>query len=64
VVFPASLVGCPVISVPAGFGGALDLPMGMQIIAPPRQDLALLRLAHAYEQAAGSVLGRLPAVLG
>jgi amidase len=64
VVFPASLSGCPVISVPAGFGGALDLPMGLQVIAPPRQDLALLRLAHAYEQAAGSVLARLPAVLG
>ena len=63
VVFPASLAGCPTISVPAGFGGAADLPMGLQIIAPPRQDLALLRLAHAYEQAAAPVLARLPAVL-
>lgn len=64
VVFPASLVGCPVISVPAGFGGALDLPMGLQLIAPPRQDLALLRLAHAYEQALGPVLARRPPALG
>ncbi|MBO1076364.1 amidase [Roseomonas marmotae] len=63
VVFPASLSGCPTISVPAGFGGALDLPMGLQIIAPPRQDLALLRLAHAYEQAITPVLARLPPAL-
>ncbi|MDB5370009.1 MAG: putative amidase [Roseomonas sp.] len=63
VVFPASLSGCPVISVPAGFGGAADLPMGMQIIAPPRQDLKLLRLAHAYEQAIGPVLRRLPPLM-
>jgi amidase len=63
VVFPASLSGCPVISVPAGFGGAAGLPMGMQIIAPPRQDLALLRLAHAYEQAIGPVLSRVPSLL-
>lgn len=60
VVFPVSLSGCPAISVPAGFGGERDLPMGIQIIAPPRQDLALLRLAHAYAQASGSVLSRLP----
>jgi amidase len=58
VVFPVSLSGCPAISVPAGFGGALDLPMGIQIIAPPRRDLALLRLAYAYEQAIGPVLSR------
>lgn len=63
VVFPASLSGCPVISVPAGFGGAANLPMGMQIIAPPRQDLALLRLAHAYEQAIAPMLERAPALL-
>jgi amidase len=63
VVFPASLTGCPVISVPAGFGGIANLPMGLQIIAPPRQDLALLRLAHAYEQAIGPLLARLPALL-
>jgi amidase len=60
VVFPASLSGCPAISVPAGFGGALDLPMGLQLIAPPRQDLALLRLAHAYEQAIAPILARCP----
>ena len=48
-VTPWTLAGCPVISVPVGFGAA-GLPMGMQLIGPPRGDLAVLRLAHAYEQ--------------
>jgi amidase len=63
VVFLGSLSGCPVLSVPAGFGGEAGLPMGLQIIAPPRQDLALLRLAHAYEQAIGPLLSRVPPLL-
>ena len=36
--------------MPVGFGAA-GLPMGMQLIGKPRGDLALLRLAHAYEPA-------------
>ncbi|MBB1627908.1 amidase [Achromobacter sp. UMC71] len=48
-VTPWTLAGCPVISVPVGFGAA-GLPMGMQLIGPPRGDLAVLQLAHAYEQ--------------
>ena len=34
-VTPWTLAGCPVISVPVGFGAA-GLPMGMQLIGPPR----------------------------
>lgn len=51
VVVPASLGGVPAISVPAGFGGPRDLPMGLQLIGRPRDDFALLQLAHAYDLA-------------
>ena len=51
----ATLAGLPCISVPVGFNPT-GLPMGMQLMGRPRQDLAVLRLAHAYEQAAQDVL--------
>jgi amidase len=50
VVVPATMAGCPAISVPAGFGGELNLPIGLQLIGPPRADLRLLSLAHAYDR--------------
>lgn len=53
-----SLTGCPAISVPAGFT-ADGLPVGFQIVAPPRRDFDLLCLAHAVEQANG-LTRRLP----
>lgn len=59
VVVPGSLSGCPVISVPAGFG-ASGLPMGIQIIGPHQADLAVLRLARGYERAASAELARTP----
>jgi amidase len=45
-----TVTGLPALSVPAGFtkGG---LPVGLQIVGKPRGDLALLKLAHCYEQA-------------
>lgn len=54
VVVPGTLSGMPIAAVPAGFGpkGA-GQPMGLQIIGPQREDLAVLQLAHAYEQASG-----------
>lgn len=52
VVTPGTMSGCPVAAVPAGFDGR-GRPMGMQIIGPPRRDLDVLRLAHAYEAALG-----------
>ncbi len=55
----ATFAGLPCISVPVGFSPA-GLPMGMQLMGRPRGDLAVLRLAHAYEQAAQNVLGRRP----
>jgi amidase len=51
VVTGITMTGCPVVCVPAGFNGA-GLSMGLQLVGPPRKDLAVLQLAHAYEQAA------------
>ena len=56
----ATLAGLPCISVPAGFGTG-GLPIGLQIIGPPQADLAVLRLAKAYEAAAGAVIDVRPA---
>lgn len=45
-----SFTGLPAISVPAGFtDDEPPLPVGIQIVAPWRQDLAALQLAHAFE---------------
>ena len=55
VVIYATFAGLPCISVPAGFNAA-GLPMGLQLIGKPQGDLALLQLAHAYEQSAQEVL--------
>lgn len=50
VVVPASMAGTPALAVPAGFGPG-DLPIGLQLMGPPRADLAVLRLGHAYDLA-------------
>jgi amidase len=55
----ATFAGLPAVCVPAGFSAA-GLPMGLQLIGPPRADAAVLQLAHAYEQAAADVLARRP----
>lgn len=44
-----TMTGCPALAVPAGFGGSLNLPIGLTIIAPYKQDLASLKLGAAYE---------------
>lgn len=51
VVVPASLIGLPAISVPVGFGGPDDLPMGLQLIGPRGADAKLLQLAERWHQA-------------
>jgi amidase len=48
VVIPASLIGLPAVSVPVGFGGPFDLPMGLQLIGRHGSDAQLLRLAQAW----------------
>lgn len=44
----ANLVGVPAISIPAGTHDGL--PIGLQLMAPQRQDRALLGIAKAYEE--------------
>ncbi|MDB5820670.1 MAG: amidase [Rhizobacter sp.] len=58
----ATLGGLPAISVPAGFD-ARGLPMGLQLIGRPQADLAVLRLARAYEMRAGDILDVVPSAL-
>ena len=47
-----TFMGCPAISVPAGFTRA-GLPVGLQIVGRHRADLSVLQLARAFEQATG-----------
>lgn len=49
---PYNLTGMPSISVPCGFNSA-GLPVGLQITGRLYQDSTVLKVAHAYEQAAG-----------
>jgi aspartyl-tRNA(Asn)/glutamyl-tRNA(Gln) amidotransferase subunit A len=48
---PVNLAGLPGISIPCGFTLA-GLPIGLQLIGKPFDEATLLRVAHAYEQAA------------
>jgi aspartyl-tRNA(Asn)/glutamyl-tRNA(Gln) amidotransferase subunit A len=47
---PASLAGLPGMSIPAGFGEAA-MPVGLQLIGNYFAEGALLRAAHAFQQA-------------
>ncbi|WP_083748595.1 amidase [Pelomonas sp. KK5] len=60
VVVGGTLAGVPALGVPAGFGGAMGLPIGLQVLAPALQDFSLLQLGHAYEQASGYTKRRSP----
>ncbi len=46
---PVNLAGLPGISVPCGFSNGL--PIGLQLIGRPFDEVTVLRAAHAYEQA-------------
>lgn len=48
--YAITVTGCPSISVPCGFTPD-GLPVGLQIVGPPHADVAVLQLAHAFEQA-------------
>src|SRR5262245_34837876 len=56
-----TMMSNPAISVPAGFS-ASGLPVGLQIVGRHRDELSLLQLAHAFEQATHHGK-RLPSVL-
>jgi amidase len=59
VVIYATFAGLPSISVPAGFGKN-GLPMGLALIGKPQGDLALLKLANAYEMANLDMISQRP----
>ena len=42
------LAGVPAISIPCGFVGGL--PVGMQLIGKPLDEMTILRTAHAFER--------------
>jgi len=44
-----SITDLPALSLPVGFS-AEGLPVGLQIVGPPKSDLAVLKLAYALEQ--------------
>jgi len=45
-----SVTGQPAISVPCGFT-ADGLPVGLQLVGRPQDDLGVLQLAYAFEKA-------------
>ncbi|MFF1378803.1 amidase [Streptomyces sp. NPDC058308] len=55
---PADITGLPALSLPVGHDGA-GLPIGMQLLARPRAEAALVQVGHAYEQSAPAA-GRTP----
>lgn len=46
---PINIAGVPAISIPCGF--ADGLPVGLQIIGKPFDEVTVLRVAHAFQQA-------------
>ena len=59
--YQISVTGLPAISVPAGFTDG-ELPVGLQIVGRPHDELGVLQLAHAFEQATGAWKRRPPRV--
>ncbi|MGD9536119.1 MAG: amidase [Alphaproteobacteria bacterium] len=58
ITFALTLTACPVLALPAGFT-ANGLPVGLQIMAPPRADGAALAAGALLEEATG-IAKRLP----
>ncbi|MCG8354492.1 MAG: amidase [Kiloniellales bacterium] len=58
ITFAITLTSCPALSAPAGLT-ASGLPVGLQIVGPPRGEAAILSAAALLEQASGSA-GQLP----
>ena len=50
--FALTLTACPAISVPCGFTQS-GLPVGLQLVGPPRGEASLLSAAALFEEAAG-----------
>lgn len=52
ITYAITLTGCPALSLPVGLS-AEGLPIGLQLIAPPRREARLLAAASALEEAIG-----------
>ncbi|MDD9723138.1 amidase [Sulfitobacter sp. PR48] len=61
VVVPASLIGLPVVNIPAGFGDN-GLPLGLQLIGRRGSDARLLQLAQQWHGATGWPQKRPPVI--
>ncbi len=61
--FLATTTGLPAISVPVGFT-ADGLPVGLQLIGPPRGEAKLLQVAHFIEQSVDFPIGPIDPILG
>lgn len=59
--YAITVTGCPALSVPCGFTPD-GLPVGLQIVGRPHADVAVLQLAHAFEQATRFYQRRPPVV--
>ncbi len=57
--YPFNLAGFPALSVPCGFTSA-GLPIGLQIVGRPHEDLTVLRVGHYYQQASAWLMRRPP----
>jgi amidase len=56
--YAITLTGCPALSLPCGFTKA-GLPVGLQIVGPPRGEAKLLAAAAMLESLLG-LAGRVP----
>lgn len=65
---PMALAGLPALSVPCGWsapqGGAVAMPIGLQLAAPLFAERLLLGAAHAYERATNHAREHEPALKG
>ena len=57
--YVSPMLGLPTTTVPCGFSET-GAPRGLQVLGRPGDDLLVLRVAHAYEQATGFGRGRPP----
>ena len=51
ITMPFSISGVPALAIPCGFSQAENMPLSLQIAAPPFQEATALRIAHAYQHA-------------
>ena len=56
---PHNLTGCPAVSLSMGFSRD-GLPLSLQIVGPHWEEAAVLRIAHAYEEATPEIRARRP----